>query len=114
MIFSNDLFKNYGIILTGHSLGAGTSQVLAFLFNIFKPRFLNEEKFKIFGFGSPQVFSEEFENYYGRFSFQIINQYDLIPRISFGSIKDLIKVIENFNDVEVSFYELLCFFKKFF
>lgn len=60
-----------------------------------------KERIKGYTFGAPPVISKQLDGFFDDFLVNIINQYDLVPRLCFGSIKDLIKIILEFESMEV-------------
>lgn len=83
---------DYRVVITGHSLGAGTSALLALLWN-------SEQKFQIecHAFACPPVVSAEMALSHD--TKKLVNCYavndDIIPRLSFGSSTDLKKWLVN-------------------
>ena len=60
-----------------------------------------KDKIKGYTFGSPPILSKHLENFLDGYLVNIVNQYDLITRLSFGSVRDLMKLILEFEDMEV-------------
>nr|XP_027221263.1 sn1-specific diacylglycerol lipase beta-like isoform X2 [Penaeus vannamei] len=74
----------YGVVITGHSLGAGTAVVLAALM---RPQFPN---LKCFAFSPPGgLCSKEFALATQSFVMSVVVGDDLVPRLSMNSLHDL-------------------------
>lgn len=74
----------YGLVITGHSLGAGTAVVLAALL---KPQY---EGIKCFAFSPPGgLCSREFAQATQNFVMSVVVGDDLVPRLSMNSLHDL-------------------------
>ena len=74
------------LIITGHSLGAGIAAALTVL--LVKDGF----KFKLitYTFGAPPIFSMNIANDYNDYIRSFIYKYDLVPRLSYGTVSDLV------------------------
>mmetsp|Transcript_72052 Transcript_72052/g.137109 ORF Transcript_72052/g.137109 Transcript_72052/m.137109 type:complete len:237 (-) Transcript_72052:25-735(-) len=68
--------KGYQVVVTGHSLGSGTGQLLTALL---RPRY---PSVKFFGYGSPHPWSEAFAKYMSSCMTQVIVGDDVIARLS--------------------------------
>lgn len=76
--------SGYGLVITGHSLGAGTAVVLAALL---RPRYPN---LKCFAFSPPGgLCSREFSQATQCFVMSVVVGDDLVPRLSMNSLHDL-------------------------
>jgi len=75
--------ENYSLILTGHSLGAGTASLLAILL---KPQYPN---LQCFAFSPPGLLNLEGSSYCNKFITSIIVGKDMIPRLCKASLHAL-------------------------
>jgi len=102
-IFSKPENKDCNFVITGHSLGGGMTTLLAMLFLIHPPRGIENNirsRLKAYGFGGAKVLSREFLPLFEGIIFNVVNQYDVVPRLDHGSIKDMVKVITSFHEIE--------------
>ena len=80
------LFQANKLILTGHSLGSGIASILLIL--------LVQDGFKYdiiaYTFGCPPIVSRNIANQYDSYIRSFIYRYDLIPRLSYGTVSDLV------------------------
>jgi len=83
-------YPDYGIVFTGHSLGAGTAGIVALHFKKKNPQ-LN---IKAWLYGCPPVLDKD--NVYRTHDFitSVINRDDIIPRLTYGSLYDLKAMIK--------------------
>ena len=89
----------YELILTGHSLGGGVTALLTLLW--LSDRDMSKVRYRGLAFATPQVISENFNQYVkGRLTSCLIGN-DLVPRLSFGTSKDLCQIVEAMNNIEV-------------
>ena len=101
--------KDYKLVVTGHSLGGGMTIMMVLMLLIHPLRYFEEVpdlKGKIQGytFGSAPTLSKQLEPFFDGFLVNVVNQYDWVPRFNFGSIKDLIKLILEFEEMVVLFF----------
>ena len=100
--------SKYSLRLTGHSLGGGLTTLLTLFFLVHPPKafekFNIREKIKAFAFGAPPVLSTEFQPIFKGVLVNLINHHDFVPRLCFGTVKDLIEVIKLFEEIEVVIY----------
>ncbi|XP_042236412.1 diacylglycerol lipase-beta-like isoform X2 [Homarus americanus] len=76
--------SGYGLVITGHSLGAGTAVVLA---SLMRPQYPN---LKCFAFSPPGgLCSKEFALATQNFVMSVVVGDDLVPRLSMNSLHDL-------------------------
>jgi hypothetical protein len=81
----------YDLIVTGHSLGAGTAGLIGLLW-LSDPDFASLN-FRAYCYGSPCVVSPELHPYLKLNVMTVSLGTDIITRSCFGSIKDLVKVL---------------------
>lgn len=60
-----------------------------------------KDRIKGYTFGAPAILNKQLEPFLDGFLINIVNQYDLVPRLNFGSIKDLMKLILEFEEMKV-------------
>lgn len=115
---------DYNLIVTGHSLGGGMTLMMVLLLLIhplkyFKVNFFRKffclklfkdvdvrRKIRGYTFGAPPVFSKELKPLFEGVIFNVINEYDLVPRLSFGTIKDVIRIILTFDEIHVDILKI--------
>jgi len=101
------------LYLTGHSLGAGIAAVLTIMLKNVEEEFEVPSGFKIecFCFAPPSVLDIELAKKYEHCIFSYVNNNDIVPRLSYGSLMDLhemvCSVIENDKENEISIIKLL-------
>ena len=104
--------------MTGHSLGGGMTIMMILMLLIHPLKYFEgvdlRERIKGFTFGSPPTLSKQLEPLFEGFLINVVNQYDLVPRLNFGSIKDLMKLILEFEEMEVYKNNFVSPFKPFF
>ena len=92
-------------MVTGHSLGGGMTIMMILMLLIHPLKYFEgvdlRGRIKGFAFGSPSTLSKQLEPLFEGFLINVVNQYDLVPRLNFGSIKDLMKLILEFEEMEV-------------
>jgi len=106
--------KDYKLVVTGHSLGGGMTIMMVLMLLIHPMKYFEEVsdlkgKIKGYTFGSPPTLSKQLEPFLDGFLVNVVNQYDLVPRLNFGSVKDLIKLILEFEEMEVLFFLKIVF-----
>ena len=78
--------------------------LLTMLFLIQPPKAIGNNirsRLKGYGFGGAKVLSKEFRPLFDGILVNTINQYDVVPRLDHGSIKDLFNVILAIDKIEV-------------
>ena len=85
-------WPDYSIILTGHSLGAGTASLLCLLW-LSLPEFAAKD-LRAYVYGPPAVLSENLNEYLKEVVHSCVHGNDLICRLSLGSVKDLAEMIK--------------------
>uniref|UniRef100_A0A6B2L1W8 sn-1-specific diacylglycerol lipase n=1 Tax=Arcella intermedia TaxID=1963864 RepID=A0A6B2L1W8_9EUKA len=78
-------YPDYSVVVTGHSLGAGTAGILAYLYKLRHPQW----NLQAYLFGCPPIFDIETAVYCRSFMTSFVNRDDIIPRLTFGSLYDL-------------------------
>eukprot|EP00835_Amoeboradix_gromovi_P002934 NODE_179_length_15798_cov_0.379769.p2 type:complete len:566 gc:universal NODE_179_length_15798_cov_0.379769:5476-7173(+) len=73
------------LILVGHSLGAGIASLLTIL--LIKDGFKNV---CCYAFGCPPILSRNIANRYNKEIQSFIYKYDIVPRLSYGTVSDLV------------------------
>ena len=86
---------NYQLRIVGHSLGAGVGSILSILWKE------NFENLETFAFGCPSVLSLDLAEKTSNFIFTFINEFDLIPRLSIFTVKELRKQVEEYESKNV-------------
>jgi len=101
------------LYLTGHSLGGGIAAVLTIMLKNVENEFHAPPGFKIecYCFAPPSSLDIELSKVYEDCIFSFINNNDIVPRLSYGSLMDLhemvCSVIENDKENEISLIKLL-------
>jgi len=91
-------------VVTGHSLGGGITTLMSLLYLIHPLQVFKDgikEKLKGFSYGSASVLSTDFDKYLRDTLTTVILGYDVVPRLSYGSVKDLCKVMLAFEEINV-------------
>jgi len=84
------LYPDYGLVFTGHSLGAATAGLLGHLWKQKYP----DIPFKMHLYGCPPILDKENSLKYIDDSIVYIHRDDIIPRLTFGSLYDLKGMIQ--------------------
>jgi hypothetical protein len=84
----------YRLIVTGHSLGAGTAGMLALLW--YGDPEINRLPLTVYPLAPPLIFSETFNPFIDQFVTSVVCGSDLVCRLSFGTVKDLVNVVKFF------------------
>lgn len=79
------------ICITGHSLGAGCGGLLHLITK--SDQFYSKFSVRSYLFAPPPVMSSELNNLIKKDAFSCVNSNDIVPRLSFGTIKDLCDAI---------------------
>ena len=91
----NELFKDYDFVITGHSLGGGSTVLLSMIFRYGKHEnlkyFINDNrKFKAYAIAPPSCIDREFalkkKEEMSEFLTCVIYGHDMIPRLSFNGL----------------------------
>jgi predicted lipase len=82
LIVTIDKYPDYNIKFVGHSLGAGTICIITHMFLTSYPHY--RSKLQSYCFGSPPVMSFHLADQYKDVITSIVNENDIIPRLSVG------------------------------
>ncbi|OMJ78833.1 hypothetical protein SteCoe_21277 [Stentor coeruleus] len=98
----------YGIIITGHSLGAGCGSLLTLLW--LNDTEMNKYPIKCFAYAPPSVLSTNLNYLLKGIVLSCVNGDDMIPRLSYGSLVDFNNMIlyiykQDLNQEFDDFYE---------
>lgn len=93
--FANPEYKDYQFSISGHSLGGGISTILTLLFLVYPPSTIENPSERIIGYsyGTAAVLSKEFFPLLKDNLISVVNETDLVPRLSAGSVRDTLDVI---------------------
>lgn len=93
--------RTYNVVLTGHSLGGGVATLLAIRWvNMLPIEF--QKKVFAYSFGSPCVVSRTDAELYQERVFSVIFGRDLIARLSYGSVRDLLLTLHGLSNCKNS------------
>jgi hypothetical protein len=82
----------YELVICGHSLGAGTTALLALLW---KQDFeMVTQGFKALAYAPPPVLSEELNGLLKDVLFSCVYGHDVVSRLSFGSLRDVCEMVK--------------------
>jgi len=102
---------DYKLIITGHSLGGGMTTAMTFLFVVNPLKYFANVELKGrvngYSFAPPPVFDKAAAPFLNDHLVNIVNHFDLVPRLSYGSLKDLDDVVMDIHEREVYFYNIL-------
>lgn len=84
-------YPSFDLIITGHSLGAGTAGLIGLLWST-DPDFASRN-FRVYCYGAPCVVSPELNPMLRQNVMTVSLGTDIITRSCFGSMKDLVKVL---------------------
>jgi len=87
---ARQFFPEYGLVFTGHSLGAATAALMAHLYKTSHP----EVSLKMYLYGCPPVLDKENSLKYINDALCFVNGDDLVPRLTYGSLYDLKDMIQ--------------------
>ena len=96
-----EIYPNYKIILTGHSLGAACAALYAMML-------LEENNYKIdlhaYCFGCPSLVTLDLALKFKKYITTVVHNFDIVPRLSYGSLEDLKLKIVNVLDQSGGFF----------
>mmetsp|Transcript_26843 Transcript_26843/g.48394 ORF Transcript_26843/g.48394 Transcript_26843/m.48394 type:complete len:377 (-) Transcript_26843:2-1132(-) len=92
------LYPSYSLIITGHSLGAGTASLIGLLMK--SDANFAGVGFRVYAYGPPCIVSQELHHLTKENILTVSQGSDLVTRACFGSIKDLVNLILFFNKRE--------------
>ena len=80
---------------------------LTFLFMVHPLKYFGNSnlkgRIKGYTYGAPPIFDKSVASIFEGALINVVNGFDLVPRLSFGSLKDLDLAIMEFHEREVSF-----------
>eukprot|EP00834_Sanchytrium_tribonematis_P005305 NODE_312_length_10013_cov_0.697801.p4 type:complete len:535 gc:universal NODE_312_length_10013_cov_0.697801:7908-6304(-) len=85
-----DLWNAKQVILTGHSLGGAIASILGILWQIKQPFPL-----QVYSFGCPPILSLNLASEHDHFIHSFIYRHDIVSRVSYGSVSDLVMICAN-------------------
>lgn len=88
----------YTVVIVGHSLGAGATALLTLLW-LSDPYFISRG-LRAYAYAPPPVFSQEFTVHVKPYLMSAVLGSDLVTRICYGTIKDLIFIIRELAEWE--------------
>jgi len=88
----------YSVVIVGHSLGAGSTGLLALLW-LSDPYFVSRG-LRAYAYAPPPVFSEDFSPYVRPAVMSCVLGSDLVARLCYGTIKDLVFIMREFSERE--------------
>lgn len=88
-------YPHYDLIITGHSLGAGTTCLLSLLW-LSDPEIM-EYGFRSIAYAPPPTISKELVPFMKDYVTSVVYGNDVVPRLSFGSLMDMSKVVVNLH-----------------
>jgi len=94
-------------MITGHSLGGGMSTLMVLLYLVHPLKALKENithRLHGYSYGGASVLSAEFDKYMKPVMKSFILGDDVVPRLSYGSIQDVCKIILAFDEINVKIY----------
>jgi hypothetical protein len=100
------LSRDYRLTITGHSLGGGMTSVLTFLLLVHPLKYFGNADLtrRVHGYtyGAPPIFDKAAAPVFEGHLTNVVNHQDLVPRINYGSLKDLdlaiVEFAKNKND----------------
>jgi sn1-specific diacylglycerol lipase len=78
--------NNYRVVITGHSLGAGTSCLLGLLLSSRIPALQAPDKLKVVAFATPAVLNYTACKACTPFTTSVVNNSDMVPRMSISNL----------------------------
>jgi predicted lipase len=94
-LMTDDKYKNYGFRFVGHSLGAAVVSIITHIF--FEDYSSMISKTKTYCYGCPPIFSENIAEKWSSNIITIVNNKDIIPRLSVGEQLYLPGIILHYN-----------------
>jgi len=98
-IFSKPEHQDFSFSITGHSLGGGMSTLMVLLYLVHPLKALKDNTMNGYSYGGASVLSEEFDKYMKPVMKSFILGDDIVPRLSYGSITDVCKIILAFDEI---------------
>jgi len=103
-IFSRPEYEDFDLVIAGHSLGGGMATLMAFLYLVHPLKAMKgdpKDKIRAYSYGGASVLSKDFDLYLKHVVTSVVFGNDIVPRLSYGSIKDLCKIILTFEQVDL-------------
>ncbi len=91
-------YPGYRLVITGHSLGAGSTALLALIW-LSDPDIM-KHGFQAYCLAPPLSFSEDFNVHLRPYLMSCVLGNDIVPRMCFGSVKDVVAVMETFVQMD--------------
>ncbi|KAI8907972.1 Alpha/Beta hydrolase protein [Gorgonomyces haynaldii] len=95
-----DAFPEYGLTITGHSLGGGVAALLAVLWadkNGRTTTVAQGRPIRCFAYGCPQVMDLELSKKTAHFITSFLVGSDVVPRLGLGTVRDLVGIVGYMN-----------------
>jgi predicted lipase len=89
---------DYTLVIVGHSLGAGSAGLLALIW-LSDPYFVSKG-LRAYAYAPPPVYSDDFSQYLRPHVMSAVLGSDLVTRLSYGTIKDLVFIMRIFSERE--------------
>lgn len=89
---------DYSLVVVGHSLGAGSTGLLTLLW-LSDPFFVSRG-LRSYAYAPPPVFSDDFSKFVRPHMMSSVLGNDLVTRLSYGTIKDLVFIMREFDTRE--------------
>jgi len=104
--FDRDTFRNYKLVLTGHSLGGGIAVLLALLLHHKRSEnntFLRSlAPIEVYAFAPPPVFKGPLPTELMQNIHSFVHHHDIIPRLSLGSVYQLLCELKAIDQLPIS------------
>jgi hypothetical protein len=91
-------YPNYSTVILGHSLGGGAAALLSLLW--MSDPVLMKSGFISLAYAPPAVLSSDLNNHLKNFLFSCSFGNDIVPRMSFGALRDCIEICTFFQEKE--------------
>lgn len=93
-----NLREDYKLVIVGHSLGAGTAALLSLTW-LSDPDIMLHG-FRTYAYAPPAVVSSELNLYLENYVTSCCFGHDIVPRLSFGTIRDICELIKGFEAIQ--------------
>ena len=106
-VFARPEFSNYSLVVTGHSLGAGTAELISM--KLISSGLLGEREVRCVALAPPPVFRSDLSLPSNISSaIQIyVNNFDLVPRLSMASVARLLATVREVDGLGLGLSESL-------
>ena len=88
----------YELIICGHSLGAGTTSLLALIWK--QDKEIMRRGFKALAYAPPPVVSPELNELLKDVLFSCVYGHDVVSRLSFGSLRDICEMVKFWSEFD--------------